>query len=165
VYDSWPCFYFFYFFEITLLTLKCVFLLYFRSVKIVKQDIICVFKCWILLKPVLECVDGNLHFPVPSMNRLNPAESVTFLISSCWVFFRDSVFLYLNVCSRAWKICINSYVHNQSKLMTMSYSLILFNFYSSLWNSFLRISWKGLKSKTNGKTRDFSITISWVFFF
>jgi hypothetical protein len=53
-----------------------------------------VFKCWILLKPVLGGVDGNLHFPVPSMNRLNQTEPATFSILSCWAFFRDSVFLY-----------------------------------------------------------------------
>jgi hypothetical protein len=37
-----------------------------------------VFKCWILLKPVLGCVDGNLHFPVPSINRLNRTEPAIF---------------------------------------------------------------------------------------
>jgi hypothetical protein len=31
-------------------------------------------KCWILLKPWLGGVDGNLHFPLPSMNRLNETE-------------------------------------------------------------------------------------------
>jgi hypothetical protein len=51
-------------------------------------------KCWILLKPVLGGVEGNLHFPVPSMNRLNQTEPATFLILLCWTFFRDSVFLY-----------------------------------------------------------------------
>jgi hypothetical protein len=35
-------------------------------------------------------VDGNLHFPVLSMNRLNQARSATFSIK----MFRDSVFLY-----------------------------------------------------------------------
>jgi hypothetical protein len=52
------------------------------------------FKCWILLKPVLGGVDGNLHFPVPSMNRLNQTEPATFSILPCWAFFRDSVFIY-----------------------------------------------------------------------
>jgi hypothetical protein len=52
------------------------------------------FKCCILLKPVLGGVDGNLHLPVPSMNRHNQTEPATFLILSCWAFFRDSVFLY-----------------------------------------------------------------------
>jgi hypothetical protein len=47
---------------------------------------------WILLKPVLGGVDGNLHFPVPSMNRLNQTESATFSILSCRTFFSDSVF-------------------------------------------------------------------------
>jgi hypothetical protein len=51
-------------------------------------------KCWILLKPVLGGVNGNLHFPVPSMNRLNQTEPATFSIFLCWTFFRDSVFLY-----------------------------------------------------------------------
>jgi hypothetical protein len=54
-----------------------------------------VFKCWILLKPVLlGGVDRNLHFPVPSMNRVNQTELATFSIMSCWAFFRDSVLLY-----------------------------------------------------------------------
>jgi hypothetical protein len=51
------------------------------------------FKCRILLKPVLGGVDGNLHFPVPSMNRLNQTEPATFSILPCWAFFRDSVFI------------------------------------------------------------------------
>jgi hypothetical protein len=46
---------------------------------------------------VLGGVDGNLHFPVPSMNRLNQTEPATFLILPCWAFFRDSVFIYLMV--------------------------------------------------------------------
>jgi hypothetical protein len=37
----------------------------------------------------------NLHFPVPSMNRLNQTEPATFSILPSWAFFRDSVFLYL----------------------------------------------------------------------
>jgi hypothetical protein len=56
-----------------------------------------VFKCWILFEPVLGVVDSNLHFPEPSMNRLNHTESATFSIFSilpCWAFFRGSVFLY-----------------------------------------------------------------------
>jgi hypothetical protein len=51
-------------------------------------------KCWILLKPVLGGLDGNLHFPVPSMKRLNQTEPATFSILLCWTFFKDSVFLY-----------------------------------------------------------------------
>jgi hypothetical protein len=44
-------------------------------------------KCWILLKPVLGGVDGNLHFPVPSMNRLNQTDLATFSILLCSTFF------------------------------------------------------------------------------
>jgi hypothetical protein len=36
-----------------------------------------VLKCCILLKPVLGGVDGNLHFKVPSMNRLYQTEPAT----------------------------------------------------------------------------------------
>jgi hypothetical protein len=54
-------------------------------------------KCWILLKPVLGGVDGNLHFPVPSMNRLNQTEPATFSILLCWTFFKVSVFLYFKL--------------------------------------------------------------------
>jgi hypothetical protein len=52
-------------------------------------------KCWIMLKPVLGDADGNLHFPVPSINRLNQTEPATFSIVLYWTFSRDSVFLYL----------------------------------------------------------------------
>jgi hypothetical protein len=45
-------------------------------------------------KPVLGGVDGNLHFPVPSMNRLNQTEPATFSILPCWAFFRGSIFIY-----------------------------------------------------------------------
>jgi hypothetical protein len=61
------------------------------------------FKCCILLKPVLGGVDGNLHFPVPSMNRLNQTEPATFSILPCWDFFRDSVFIYFIVVYVCWK--------------------------------------------------------------
>jgi hypothetical protein len=44
---------------------------------------------------VLEDVDGSLHFTVPSVNRLNQTEPVTFSILQFWTFFRDSYFLYL----------------------------------------------------------------------
>jgi hypothetical protein len=37
-----------------------------------------VSKFKILLKPVLGGVDGNLQFPLPSMNRLNQTEPATF---------------------------------------------------------------------------------------
>jgi hypothetical protein len=39
----------------------------------------------------------NLHFPVPSMNRLNQTEPATFSILLCWAFFRDSIFIYFEV--------------------------------------------------------------------
>jgi hypothetical protein len=60
------------------------------------------FKCWILLKPVLGGVDGNLHFPVPSMNRLNQTEPATFSMLPCWAFFRDSVFIFFKW---TWSTC------------------------------------------------------------
>ena len=63
------------------------------------------FKCWILLKPVLGGVDGNLHFPVPSMNRLNQTEPATFSILPCWAFFRDSVFIYFMITSVLFVPC------------------------------------------------------------
>jgi hypothetical protein len=47
-----------------------------------------------LLEPVLGGVDGNLHFPVPSMNRLNQTKPAIFSILPCWAFFKDYVFLY-----------------------------------------------------------------------
>jgi hypothetical protein len=63
------------------------------------QIVLVRLKCWILLMPVLGGVDGNLHFPVPSMNRLNQTEPATFTIVPCWAFLRDSVFLYFMVTS------------------------------------------------------------------
>ena len=42
------------------------------------------FKCWILLKPVLGVVDGSLHYGVCK-------------IWLFWAFFRDSFPLYLNI--------------------------------------------------------------------
>jgi hypothetical protein len=62
-------------------------------------------KWWILLKPVLGVVDGNLHFPLPFMNRLNQTEPATFSILSCWTFFRNSVFLYFIVISVLFVPC------------------------------------------------------------
>jgi hypothetical protein len=41
--------------------------------------------------------DGNKHFPVPFMIRLNQIERATSSILSCWAFLRDSVFLYFIV--------------------------------------------------------------------
>jgi hypothetical protein len=35
-------------------------------------------------------MDGTLHLTVPSMNRLNQTEPVTFSILPGWAFFRDS---------------------------------------------------------------------------
>jgi hypothetical protein len=35
-----------------------------------------------------------MHFPLPSMNRLNQTVRATFSILFCWAFFRDSVFHY-----------------------------------------------------------------------
>jgi hypothetical protein len=53
--------------------------------------------CHILLD-LLGGMDGNLQFQVPSMNRLNQTEPVTFSILSCWALFWDSVYLlYLEV--------------------------------------------------------------------
>jgi hypothetical protein len=62
-------------------------------------------KCWILLKLVLGGVDGNLHFPVPSMNMLNQTEPATLSILPFWAFFRDSVFIYLMITSLLFVPC------------------------------------------------------------
>jgi hypothetical protein len=62
-----------------------------------------VFKCWILLKPVLGDVDGNLHLPVPSMNRLNQIDPGTFSILLFWTFIRDSFFPYC-IFKRSWMV-------------------------------------------------------------
>jgi hypothetical protein len=44
---------------------------------------------WILLKPVLEGVDGSLNLPARGLNKFNQTESATI-----FSFFRDSVLLY-----------------------------------------------------------------------
>jgi hypothetical protein len=62
---------------------------------VVQYFTIFVFKCWILLKPVLGGVDGSLNLTVQFMNRLNQTEPATFSILACWGFFRDSNFFYL----------------------------------------------------------------------
>jgi hypothetical protein len=59
------------------------------------------FKCWILLKPMLGGVEGSLHFTVPSMNRLNQNETATFSNVLCWTFFRNSFFFSIS----------SSYIH------------------------------------------------------
>ena len=48
------------------------------------------FKCLILLKPVLVGVDSSLHFTLLSMNRLNQTETATFAILLFWAFYRGS---------------------------------------------------------------------------
>jgi hypothetical protein len=49
------------------------------------------------LSKVLRGMDGNLYFPIPSMNRLNQPKPATFSILPCYVFFRDSLFLYFTL--------------------------------------------------------------------
>jgi hypothetical protein len=43
-------------------------------------------KSCLTLQPVLRGEDGNLHFAVPSMNRLNQTESASFFNLSFWTF-------------------------------------------------------------------------------
>jgi hypothetical protein len=64
----------------------------FRLIK--RNFTIAMNKCWILLKLALAGGDGNLHFSVPSMNRLDKTERAAFSILLFWAFFRDSNFLY-----------------------------------------------------------------------
>jgi hypothetical protein len=59
-----------------------------------------VFKCCILLKPVLGGVDGNLHFQVLSMNGLNQTESATFyyfVVLGFLLGFCFSLFLFVMI--------------------------------------------------------------------
>jgi hypothetical protein len=62
---------------------------------------------WIFISTfiVLVGVDGNLHFPVPTMNRLNQTEPATFSILPWWTFFRNSVFIYLMITSVLFVPC------------------------------------------------------------
>jgi hypothetical protein len=50
------------------------------------------FKCWILLKPVLEGVDGILHFPLPAMNRAG--NIFNFVVLDILKGFHFSLFQY-----------------------------------------------------------------------
>jgi hypothetical protein len=61
---------------------------FFANSNLTNQDIMNFVKC------DLGGVDGNLHFPVPSMNRLNQTEPATFSILPCWASFSDSVLIY-----------------------------------------------------------------------
>jgi hypothetical protein len=54
----------------------------------------CCVYMFILLKSVLRGVDGNLHFPLPSINKLNQTEPATFSIMSCWAFFGFCISLF-----------------------------------------------------------------------
>jgi hypothetical protein len=51
------------------------------------------FKYLILLKPLLWSVDGSLHFPARSTNKLNQAKPATFQFCR-FGFFRDFNSLY-----------------------------------------------------------------------
>jgi hypothetical protein len=64
------------------------------------------FSCEILNSAEADArgVDGNLHFQVPSMNRLYQTEPTTFSILLCWTFFKDSVFLFFFECGN---VCEN----------------------------------------------------------
>jgi hypothetical protein len=63
---------------------------------------------------VLGGVDGNLHFPVPFMNRLNQTEPATFSILPCWAFFRDSIFIYF-IWRLSWNLQCDTQVPFQEK--------------------------------------------------
>jgi hypothetical protein len=64
-----------------------------------------VFKCCILVKPVVGGVDGSLQLPLRSMNRLNQTEPATFSILTWWAFFRNSIFLYFIVTTVLFVSC------------------------------------------------------------
>jgi hypothetical protein len=83
------------------------------------------FKCWILLKPVLKGLDGNLHFPVLSMNRLNQTEPATFSILPCWAFFRDSVFIYFTRTCQEKLIYISIYCNIRHILYPFSSTSVI----------------------------------------
>ena len=51
-----------------------------------------IFKCWILLKPVLGGVNGSLHLPLLSMNGLGQTDPAAYFILLCWAFFKCSIF-------------------------------------------------------------------------
>jgi hypothetical protein len=60
-------------------------------------------------------VDGNLHFPVPSMNRLNQTEPATFSILPCWAFFRDSAFIYFKISMPLFSHWVKKMTRNRMK--------------------------------------------------
>jgi hypothetical protein len=63
---------------------------------------------WNELLTVLGGVDGNLHFPVPSMKRLNQTEPATFSIVSCWLSLGILIFYILHWW--LWMTCWFNYV-------------------------------------------------------
>ena len=58
------------------------------------------FKCWILLKPVLREAWTLTCFTLPFMKRLNQTETATYGILLFWAFFRGSFFPVLWSLSR-----------------------------------------------------------------
>ena len=66
---------------------------------------ITMFQCWILLKPVLAGVDGSLHFPLPSIDRLNQTESATIVLFLA--LFRGSMFCILSRIQHLSMIMVN----------------------------------------------------------
>jgi hypothetical protein len=73
-------------------------------------------KCWILLKPVLVDVDGNLHIPLASMNRFYQTEPATFSIFSVFFFVLKGLFriTYSRYCIMCIICCINKNLEHSS---------------------------------------------------
>jgi hypothetical protein len=84
---------------------------------------------------VLGGVDGNLHFPVTSINRLNQTESATFSILLYWAFFRDSVFLYFILQSKIYlrRLKVTKYIYHTKQHQQR------ICIHSTLWNKIIII--------------------------
>jgi hypothetical protein len=81
---------------------------------------ICVFECWILLKPVVGAWTVTYTIQYRPCTRSSKPSLQHFTILPCWAFFMDSVFSLLKFCH-----VINNPVLNQSCLC--KHFFIIFN--------------------------------------
>jgi hypothetical protein len=61
-------------------------------------------------------VNGNLHFSIPSINRLSQIEPVTFSILSCWALFWDYLFLSIALRELISEDFKNLFIHKKGDL-------------------------------------------------
>jgi hypothetical protein len=95
------------------------------------------FKCWILLKPMLGGVDGSLHLTVSFKNRLNQTEPATFSILPFGLSLGILILSVLKLCNVAYHHVLNLYTGGSNSIKHFNRIMPLFwlRIYS------LRITW------------------------